>query len=350
MAKQPPDTRIQPSPGLPQPPAPMAPIQPTPAQPAAPVPDEKARAKELIGKIEQLRGSRVIVYWMSSWARISEAVVPSLYDQLRAIGKQDRIDLILYTTGGDTEAPWRIVSLIREYCKRFGVLVPHRAHSAGTLIAMGADEIVMTSFSELGPIDPSRTHPLLPRREGEEESERISVQDMRHAMQFIRDAAGAQVPYTPEAMAQIFTALFDKIHPLAIGAIEQSYALSKLVGTQCLFTHMDRKAEADKVKTIVDKLCDDYKSHAYKINRVEATALGLKVVNASDDIETALVDLLKFYLSRNLGVPKPPTPGQKFKAFIAWLDSLAMQLRVAGNYEAQKDGQIKALGDEWVAY
>ena len=48
----------------------------------------------------------------------------------------------------------------------------------------------------------------------------ISVQDMRHAMQFIREAAGTdkEMPYTPEAMAEIFSALFDKIHPLAIGA------------------------------------------------------------------------------------------------------------------------------------
>ena len=67
-------------------------------------------------------------------------------------------------------------------------------------------------------------------------------------MQFIREAAGTdkEMPYTPEAMAQIFTALFDKIHPLAIGAIEQSYALSKLIGMQCLGTHMDPDAGAPR--------------------------------------------------------------------------------------------------------
>ena len=127
------------------------------------------------------------------------------------------------------------------------------------MLAMGADEIVMTPLSVLGPIDPSRSHPLLPKREGMPNPEPISVQDMRHAMQFIRDTggpAGTQLSYTPEAMAEIFGALFDKIHPLAIGAIEQSYALAKLIARRCLESHMNAADDADKITKIVDRLCD----------------------------------------------------------------------------------------------
>lgn len=127
---------------------------------------EKQQLIPLIQALEQARGHRVIVYWLTDIAKVSEAVVPSLYDQLSAIEHQDTIDLLLFTRGGDTEAPWRIVTLMREFCDKFAVLVPYRAHSAGTLIAMGADEIVMTPMGVLSPIDPSRTHPLLPRREG----------------------------------------------------------------------------------------------------------------------------------------------------------------------------------------
>jgi len=177
---------------------------------------EKQQLVPLIKALEQSRyGIRLIVYWLTDFARISEAVVPSFYDQLSAIGKQEKLDLLLFTRGGDIEAPWRIVTLMREFCNKFAVLVPYRAHSAGTMLAMGADEIVMTSMGVLSPIDPSRTHPLLPRREGATESEPISVQDMRHAMTFIKDTAkpGSEISYTPESMAQIVTALFDKIHP-----------------------------------------------------------------------------------------------------------------------------------------
>lgn len=269
--------QVQPAP---PPPAPALPPQAEAAPAPNPVEEEKAALDALIKKLETARNSRVLVYWTSPIARIAEPVVMPLYDQLSKIGKVERLDLFLQTGGGDTEMPWRIVSLIREYCSHFGVLVPHRAASSGTLLALGANEIVMTPLSVLGPIDPSRSHPLLPRREGQDEAEPISVQDMRHAMQFINEAAGEDKKYTPEAMAQIFSALFDKIHPLVIGAIEQSYALSKLIGTRCLETHMDRDGADEKIKSIVDTLCDDFKSHAYQIPRREAERIGLKVKDA----------------------------------------------------------------------
>jgi len=313
-----------------------------------PLANEKATLAGLIKAIESQRKSSVIVYWLTDNAKISEAVIVPLYDHLQAIGKQESIDVVLFTRGGDTEAPWRFTSLIREYCKKFSVLIPHRAHSAGTLLALGANEIVMTPLGLLGPIDPYRTHPLLPRSAGATEAEPISVQDMRHAMQFIREAGGQGVPYTPEAMAQIFSALFEKIHPLAIGAIEQSYALAKLVGKQCLSTHMDPAKDEALIVSLVDKLCDEYKSHAYQISRAEARAIGLKAVDALPALEKAMMDLYKFYLGRPIAPVPLPKSGQ-VTMHIGWLDSTAVSMRVEAIYEITA-GQAKYLGDQWRPY
>ena len=330
-----------------------APASQAATQSQAVAPD-KQQLIPLIEALEQARaGNRVIVYWLTDLARISEAAVPSLYDQLSSIGRQEALDLFLFTRGGDTEAPWRIVTLMREFCNRFAVLVPYRAYSAGTLLAMGADEIVMTPTGVLSPIDPSRTHPLLPRREGAAESEPISVQDMRHAMTFIRATAKPSdlATYTPEAMAQIVTALFGKIHPLAIGAIEQSYALAKLIGTRCLSTHMTNPDEIVNIEGIVNKLCDDYKSHAYPICRNEARDIGLKVVDAPPDVDRAMIDLLKFYMARDVGFPKTALrPGQTFKLNIAWLDSTNKQMRVEQDTVVEKENQVRPVGDRWLEY
>lgn len=315
-----------------------------------PAPDECATLTPLIAAIEKIRNSRVIVYWTSPAAKVSAGVAMSLYDQLVAIGKTERIDLVLLTNGGDTDAPWRIVSLIREFCDHFGVLLPHQAMSAGTAISLGANEIIMTPLSVLGPIDPSRSHPLLPRREGSEEAEPISVQDMRHAMKFIREAAGSdkEMPYTPEAMAQIFTALFEKIHPLAIGAIEQSYALSKLVGKQCLGTHMDPVNDKEKISAIVDKLCDDFKYHGYQIGRKEARQVGLNAVDAPDDVDLALRNLFMFYAKRPM-TPDPFPRSGNFFNHIAWLDSTALRFRCVSQNVIDGDN-AKFVGDQWLAY
>jgi len=48
-----------------------------------------------------------------------------------------KIDLFLYSRGGDVSVPWRIVTMIREFCDEFCVLIPYKAHSAATMIALG---------------------------------------------------------------------------------------------------------------------------------------------------------------------------------------------------------------------
>lgn len=308
----------------------------------------------MVQALQNVRGRKAIVYWVSDIAKMSDGAIFPLFDQLKAMGKQQELDLVLFTRGGDVESPWRIVSLIREYCEKFSVLLPYRAHSAGTLLCLGADEIVMTPLSELGPIDPSRSHPLLPKRDGAPEAEPISVQDMRHAMQFIRDATastdGKAQPYTPEAMAQIFTALFEKIHPLAIGAIEQSYALSKLIGTRALETHMDAVKDAEAIKALVDQLCDGYKSHMYPINRKEAKAIGLNVVDATPTEEACLLDMLTFYITRNAGPTIPPAIGSTFNLNIAWMDSelVTMQAETAYKHVSATENQL--ISDQWKPY
>ena len=313
-------------------------------------PDDAAQLNALLGELEKARGRPALVYWTTPLARISMAAEIPLFDQLRATSYPEGLDFILNTTGGDTEAPWRFVSLIREYTDRLSVLIPHYALSAGTVIALGADEIVMTPLSTLGPIDPSRRHPLLPKREGAEEPEPISVQDMRHAMQFIQEAASSNpgFEYTPEAMAQIFDSLFDKIHPLAIGAIEQSYALAKLIGARCLATHMKDEGQAETITKIVSKLCDDYKSHLYRIGRKEAKALELNVVNASAPVDTILTEILKFYNARPVG--PFGSGGRPEKTQIAWIDSIRIKFRCEQKIAQVKNNQIEVQGDAWVPY
>jgi hypothetical protein len=165
------------------------------------------------------------------------------------------------------------------------------------------------------------------------------------------ETAKPDSPYTPDAMAHIVTALFEKIHPLAIGAIEQSYALAKLIGAQCLATHMDPVTENEKINEIVDKLCDGYKSHSYEINRVEARKIGLNVLDAPSDLDEAMIELMKFYFSRRNGtLTSPPTKGQKFKTYIAWLDSIDLQMRVEADMYVVETDKIQSQGDRWVEY
>lgn len=252
----------------------------------------KANIHPRLERLEEIRGHKVISYFLDEGAQLADEQVLHLYEHLRRIGKQERLSFWLFSRGGATEVPWKIVSLIREYMKSFSVLVPYRAHSAATHIALGADEIVMTEMSELGPVDPSRRHPLLPQeeREGEKAPIPISVQDLRHVLKFLEREMGKDL--TPEAAATVYTALFDKVHPLAIGALEQSWALAEQISERVLSTHMDDSGEIQK---IVNRFSDYYKSHLYQITRREAKEIGLKVTDASEEEAAAMWDLYLAY-------------------------------------------------------
>ena len=65
------------------------------------------------------------------------------------------LDLHVETNGGYTDATEKLIALLEPFRARLRVIVPRRAKSNGTLLALAASEIVLGVASELGPIDPS---------------------------------------------------------------------------------------------------------------------------------------------------------------------------------------------------
>src|SRR3989344_4243354 len=133
--------------------------------------------KALISQIELLRGSRVIAYLTS--------------DRQGPFNARIAMDLIIYSTGGDTMVPWRLVSMIRDYCEKFSVLVPYKAPSSATMIALGADEIVMSDLSELSPIDPSTANVFNPTDPANPQNKvPISVEDVMAYFELAKNKFG----------------------------------------------------------------------------------------------------------------------------------------------------------------
>ena len=64
------------------------------------------------------------------------------------------LHVMLATPGGDGETALRLVRQAQARCKDLTVIVPDQAKSAGTLFALGANQIYMGPTSDLGPVDP----------------------------------------------------------------------------------------------------------------------------------------------------------------------------------------------------
>lgn len=124
---------------------------------------EAMRARKII-EIERRRGSRVIllVHRQETMSLLGFPLVRYIDVEdseavLRAIHLTDRelpIDLVLHTPGGLVLAASQIARALADHPGKVTVFVPHYAMSGGTLIALAADEIVMSPHAVLGPIDP----------------------------------------------------------------------------------------------------------------------------------------------------------------------------------------------------
>jgi len=124
----------------------------------------EASRRLLIARLERKRGSRVIVLahrqeTMSflGFPLVRYIDVNDSEEVIRAIHLTDAnvpIDIILHTPGGLVLAATQIASAINRRKGKVTAFVPHYAMSGGTLIALAADEIVMSDHAVMGPVDP----------------------------------------------------------------------------------------------------------------------------------------------------------------------------------------------------
>ena len=141
--------------------------------------------RPLIERIEDLRGSKVLCYLTSlrtgAVGQMSDDAVREIIDHLRKLPEQpvEKLDLFLVSNGGDGVVPWRLVPIFREYAENFNVLIPFRAYSAATIMALGANEIVMHRFGVMGPIDPTVTNEFNPIDTTTNRRLGISVEDVK---------------------------------------------------------------------------------------------------------------------------------------------------------------------------
>jgi hypothetical protein len=123
--------------------------------------------KAIYKQIEEERSTKVLVYITGDRrgieTQISTDCIDLFVDFLDQIGPTKKLSLILHTNGGETLAAWRLVNLLRIFCDELEILIPMKSLSAGTLLCIGADRLIMTKQAALGPIDPSVNSPLNPQ-------------------------------------------------------------------------------------------------------------------------------------------------------------------------------------------
>ncbi|OGZ35929.1 MAG: hypothetical protein A3I88_03950 [Candidatus Portnoybacteria bacterium RIFCSPLOWO2_12_FULL_39_9] len=266
--------------------------------------------KTALKALQQKRGSKIISYVVNTRQgvnyQIADDAVRIIYDHLldAGVGNDTKIDLFLHSFGGAGVVPWKLVNLIREFSKKFEVIIPYKAYSAATLIALGANKIIMHPMGELGPVDPkvgNEFNPVTPQGQ----SVGINVEDVVSYISLIKEQVGIR---HEDELVQAFNILANQVHPLALGNVHRFYSQSRMMTRKLLKLHTEKDQE-HKIDEIVETLTSKLFFHGHPINRKEAKEINLKVEEPDSETEKLIWKLYQEYES-NLELTTPFNPNE----------------------------------------
>ena len=246
-----------------------------------------AMRKRKIAQIERRRNSRVIllVHRQETMRLLGFPIaryidINDSEEVLRAIQMTDddiALDIVLHTPGGLVLAALQIARAIHEHEGKVTVFVPHYAMSGGTLIALAADDIVMSRHAVLGPIDPQ-----------------LGQSPAASLIKVVEQKPIAEIDDQTLVMADVGRK--------AIAQVKQS--ASDL---------LKKRLPADQAEALADKLSTGTWTHDYPLFAATAKELGLPVsIEMPDDV----LELMKLYpqpvrTQSGGGVEYLPVPRQK---------------------------------------
>lgn len=223
------------------------------------------------------------------------------------------VHLVLHSLGGDPYSAAKIINILHANFNKVTVVIPFRAMSAGTLLALGGNEIVMPNMAQIGPLDMQVNHPSSDKL--------ISAFDYTNPIQYLVSliTTTAQEMYiqtrtlsknkvsSQEAIRiayrsanQLFEPVIRQIDPIELSRCSRILQVAGEYGKDFLKNYsLDRKFASDKIADIVIRyLTFHYPDHGYGIFNNEAKNLKLNVIdcekyphwnkiwdNVSNDIE-----------------------------------------------------------------
>ncbi|MDE2835256.1 MAG: SppA protein [Bacteroidota bacterium] len=218
--------------------------------------------------------------------------------------KRKNVILILTTFGGDADAAYIIARHLQSNYEQFSVFVTGCCKSAGTLLALGAHELIMTDQGELGPLDVqlSKKDEL-----GETQSGLVVLDALVQLQQrafdsfedfFVKTKFKSGLTLTSQTCAKIateltnglFTPIYGQIDPLHLGEAGRAMNVAQKYGERLI--HAGRNISMDKVYY----LASNYPSHGFVIDRAEARDLFKQVSNPSNleqDLAVSLGDVAR---------------------------------------------------------
>lgn len=236
-------------------------------------------------QLEALRQRRVLLYITedrSPAKLIDDPDIDIFYHCLQTLGGTDRLDLVLHTMGGKVSVSHRIHKLLRSYAHHIDVLVPRKARSSGTLLCLGANNVVMTPVAELSPLDPH----IASGDAASAMPSSISAEDIRTLREMAETWFGLQ---SEASRVEVFRVLGERVFPTTLSSFFRADQQMRQIANELLQCQLPDQSQL--CEQIIERLITGYYAHDTKISLSEAQDAGLRATAATAEEEQLLIRL-----------------------------------------------------------
>ncbi len=266
---------------------------------------------DMLKKLAKIRKSIVFAIIYTSLTPIQREHVAEIFSEFKKVinntleGLRDdnsdiNIDIIIHTLGGDADAAFHLGYIMQKYIEEIeknrnlkimvNVVIPRIAKSAGTLLALCGDKIILTRVSELGPIDPQ-----IRSERGEYVSAKTMRDSLKQVMEIILELGSSTPSGKKENIEKAIKNILQRIPVTEMGHYESLMNHVSRLAQELLLNRMLRKGETGNIDQITQKICEKlvkgYDYHGYVLTYWHLKEMGIKCELIDDNIENLLLKL-----------------------------------------------------------
>jgi serine dehydrogenase proteinase len=202
----------------------------------------------------------------------------------------EELDVVIHTGGGDIHSAYLIIALLRLHAKKLNACVPIVAKSAGTLVCIGADKIVLDEVAQLGPLDTQIDENKMGGMVGGGDNftsaldpfksldhlEQVSFKSLTETAHVLTDSTQLDLNQsfqTAQSFVEATTApMFRQLQPQKFGQYRRALSVGEEYGKRILkrFHNWEDGPAANTIRQLVH----DYPSHHYIIDIYELKEMG----------------------------------------------------------------------------
>ena len=215
------------------------------------------------------------------------------------------VAILVDSPGGYADSSYRLARLFQRRCGAYVAIVPRVAKSAATLFALGAKELVLGNYGELGPLDAQLFD--REREQGTSALDEVHAIDRLHARALrnvdesmwtligrTRKKVETLLPMVLRFEAQFMRPLLENIDAVHYTRMSRTLKVGQEYASRLLVPQYNK----DKADAIAVKLVEEYPEHGFVIDRDETARIGLRIRPPNDRL-SAILDALSIALGNN---------------------------------------------------